>query len=86
MPTEKTAPKTTQPRAKSLRAKETAKTTDEAINKTLDAFPDKIDIRDWTYQPSLRPLPDQLINSGVNGRNIPRKRERAARAIRLTRP
>jgi hypothetical protein len=62
MPIEKTAPKTTQPRAKSLRAKESAKTTDEAINKTLDAFPDKIDIRDWTYQPSLRPLPDQLIN------------------------
>ena len=62
MPVEKTAPKTTQPAAKKLRAKQEKESTSEAINQTLDAFPDKIDIRDWVYQPNLRPLPDQLIN------------------------
>lgn len=62
MPIEKTAPKTTQPSAKKLREKQAKETTGEAINQTLDAFPDKIDIRDWVYQPNLRPLPDQLVN------------------------
>jgi hypothetical protein len=38
------------------------KTTAEKINKTLDAFPDKIDIRDWFYQPTLSALPEQVIN------------------------
>ena len=28
----------------------------------LDAFPDKIDLRDWPYQPTLAPLPDQIVN------------------------
>ncbi|MCO6418226.1 C1 family peptidase [Siccirubricoccus sp. KC 17139] len=28
----------------------------------LDAMPDRIDIRDWPYQPRLGPLPDQLVN------------------------
>ena len=32
-----------------------------ADNRTLDAFPDKIDLRDWPYQPTLAPLPDQTI-------------------------
>ena len=62
MAIEPTAPKTTQPRAKSLRPKPSQKTTAEKINKTLDAFPDKIDVRDWFYQPTLNPLPEQFIN------------------------
>lgn len=28
----------------------------------LDAYPDRIDLRDWPYQPSLSELPDILIN------------------------
>lgn len=32
------------------------------INRKKDAFPDKIDVRDWYYQPTLAGLPDQLIN------------------------
>lgn len=28
----------------------------------LDAVPDRIDVRDWFYQPRLAPLPDQLVN------------------------
>ncbi|MES2881840.1 MAG: C1 family peptidase [Bacteroidota bacterium] len=62
MAQEKTAPKTTQPEAKSLRSKPAAKTTAEKLNKTFDAAPDKVDIRDWFYHPTLKPLPHQLIN------------------------
>jgi hypothetical protein len=32
------------------------------MGRLLDASPDRIDIRDWFYQPRLIPLPDQLIN------------------------
>lgn len=28
----------------------------------LDAFPDRIDIRDWMYQPTLAALPDTIVN------------------------
>ncbi len=62
MPQEKTAPKTTQPEAKSLRPKTAKTTTAEKLNKTFDAAPDKVDIRDWFYHPTLQPLPHQLIN------------------------
>lgn len=34
----------------------------EKIGRKLDAFPDRVDIRDWWYQPRLVALPDQLIN------------------------
>ena len=30
--------------------------------RTLDAFPDRIDLRDWAYQPALIGLPDTLVN------------------------
>lgn len=33
-----------------------------AKKRTLDAFPDRIDIRDWSYQPTLSSLPDVLDN------------------------
>lgn len=36
--------------------------TAERIGRTLDAFPDRVDIRDWWYQPRLAALPDQIIN------------------------
>lgn len=62
MALEATAPKTTQPSAKKLRPKSAKATTSQTINKKLDAFPDKIDVRDWFYQPTLQPLPEQIIN------------------------
>jgi hypothetical protein len=34
----------------------------ESMQRTLDAVPDRIDVRDWTYVPHLRSLPDRLIN------------------------
>lgn len=33
-----------------------------SMKRKLDAFPDRIDLRDWPYQPTLEPLPDQLVN------------------------
>ena len=35
-----------------------------ASTRTLDAFPDRIDLRDWPYQPTLSALPDTLVNCG----------------------
>ena len=55
-------PKTTRPEASERRAAEPAVTTERKIRRRLDAHPDRIDIRDWFYQPTLAPLPDQLIN------------------------
>lgn len=33
-----------------------------ATRRKLDAMPDRVDLRDWCYQPTLAPLPDQLVN------------------------
>ena len=30
--------------------------------RTFDAFPDRIDVRDWPYQATLAPLPNELVN------------------------
>ena len=38
------------------------RTSQLASRRTLDAFPDRIDIRDWSYQPTLSGLPDTLVN------------------------
>lgn len=34
----------------------------DKMGRKLDAFPDRMDIRDWWYQPRLTALPDQIIN------------------------
>lgn len=62
MKPETSSPKTTRPSAKQQRERPAKKTSAEKIKRRLDAFPDKIDVRDWFYQPSLNALPDQLIN------------------------
>jgi hypothetical protein len=36
-------------------------TAERAAGKRLDAFPDRIDLRDWYYQPSLIALPDAYL-------------------------
>jgi len=56
------APKTTRPDAPSRREEPQALSTEQRLNRKLDSFPDRIDSADWPYQPSLRPLPDELIN------------------------
>lgn len=35
---------------------------EKATRKVLDAFPDRIDLRDWFYQPALIALPDSLVS------------------------
>jgi len=43
---------------------------EKAAGKRLDAFPDRIDLRDWYYQPSLISLPDAYLACPL----IPRSR------------
>ena len=59
---QKSFPKTTRPAASSRREQEPEVTTGEKIKRRLDAHPDRIDVRDWFYQPPLASLPDQIIN------------------------
>jgi len=40
----------------------TQSTAATATKRKLDAMPDRVDLRDWFYQPSLAPLPDQIVN------------------------
>lgn len=58
----RSAPKTTRPEAATRRAPELGRSAAQRIGKKLDAFPDRIDIRDWVYRPRLQPLPDQIVN------------------------
>ena len=57
-----THPKTTRPAASDRREPPPLVTTGERIKRKLDAVPDRIDVRDWMYQPTLQPLPDQVVN------------------------
>jgi len=64
--TDPSSPKTTRPPADSRRpAAEEIENPDEqpaGRSRTFDAVPDRVDVRDWFYQPSLRSLPDVLVN------------------------
>ena len=64
---EASGPKTTRPGADKRREPATP-TTARRIRRTLDAAPDRIDVRDWLYQPTLAPLPDRVVNC----RRVPR--------------
>ena len=35
---------------------------EKSTGQRLDAFPDRIDLHDWYYQPALISLPDSLVN------------------------
>ena len=56
------APKTTRPESESRREKPDERSVAKKISRTLDAFPDKIDLKDWEYLPTLRALPDEIVN------------------------
>ena len=64
--TDPSAPKTTRPPADSRRpaADEIKSPDDQPAGKLhkFDAVPDRVDVRDWFYQPSLRSLPDVMVN------------------------
>lgn len=59
---QRSTPKTTRPEARSRRERDTDESAAKSLRRRLDAHPDRIDIRDWFYQPSLAPLPDQVVN------------------------
>jgi hypothetical protein len=61
-PTTRSAPKTTRPVAGERREPEPKVSTAKKIRRKLDAAPDRVDIRDWIYRPTLKPLPDQIIH------------------------
>lgn len=55
-------PKTTRPDPEEQREPEARVSAAERMGRTLDAAPDRIDVRDWFYQPSLAPLPNRVIS------------------------
>src|SRR5688572_28409922 len=59
---EQRSPKTTRPEASQRRTQEQATEQVRAGGRKFDAFPDRIDYRDWVYQPHLVALPDQIVN------------------------
>jgi pimeloyl-ACP methyl ester carboxylesterase len=59
---ESAAPKSTRAPASRRRESAPAETVSEKIKRKLDAVPDRIDVRDWFYQPTLSPLPDQVVS------------------------
>jgi hypothetical protein len=61
-PPDPSAPKTTRPPAGERRLPEPERSAARKMARRLDALPDRIDIRDWIYQPRLAPLPDHLVN------------------------
>src|SRR5262245_40348702 len=56
--------KNTHPQAASRREVQRAKPAAARMRtrRKLDAQPDRVDVRDWIYQPTLSPLPDRLMN------------------------
>lgn len=56
------SPKTTRPSSIARREPDRARPADVKMGRTLDAFPDRVDIRDWFYHPPLMPLPDQVVS------------------------
>jgi len=60
--TEESYPKTTRPEPMERRLPEPDHSVGELIGRSFDAFPDRIDVRDWVYRPSLGSLPNRIVN------------------------
>jgi hypothetical protein len=64
--TDTSFPKTTRPSAEFRRppAEEIENPDEQPVrrSRTFDTVPDRVDVRDWFYQPSLRSLPDVLVS------------------------
>lgn len=58
----RTHPKTTRPAALSRRPQTDAKPAQTVGGRRYDALPDRVDVRDWFYQPTLAPLADVVVN------------------------
>ena len=55
-------PKTTRPTAWRRREPEPTTTAAEKMGRKLDAVPDRVDTRDWFFQPRLTPLATSIVN------------------------
>src|SRR4051794_36348611 len=55
-------PKTTRPEAVERREPTPRVSAASRIGRKLDAVPDRVDARDFLYQPRLTALPDQLVS------------------------
>ncbi len=60
LPKEMSSPKTTRPVAADRRGKDGDRKTLSKRGRTFDAFPDRVDVRDWIYRPTLNPLPGEI--------------------------
>ncbi len=76
-------PKTTRPAAAARREIELPKSSAARIGRNLDALPDRIDIRDWFYQPSLSPLPDRVVSCDMVPKILDQGREGACTGFAL---
>lgn len=61
-PADPSGPKTTRPDAEERRLPERRRSAADRLKKTFDAAPDRVDVRDWFYPPSLGSIPDRVIN------------------------
>jgi hypothetical protein len=81
------SPKTTRPEAVERRPpSEELTNPDEQPRppgRTFDAMPDRIDSRDWFYQPSLRSLPDVVVNCDLVHKVLDQGREGACTGYAL---
>jgi hypothetical protein len=82
-PPDPSAPKTTRPPAEERRLPEPERTAARKMARRLDALPDRIDIRDWLYQPRLAPVPDQLVNCDLVPRILDQGTEGACTGFAL---
>src|SRR5688572_25294834 len=79
----KPPPPTARPPARERREPSQPAGPQKKFGRTLDAMPDRIDIRDWFYQPRLVPLPDQVINHHLVPHILDQGREGACTGFAL---
>jgi len=76
-------PKTTRPEAAERREPERILSAAERIDRSLDAVPDRVDVRDFVYQARLVALPDQLVNCAAVPEILDQGREGACTGFAL---
>lgn len=79
----KSEPKTTRPESPSRREESAERSVEQKIGKTLDAFPDRIDLQDWQYRPTLQALPDEIVNCSLVPEILDQKNEGACTGFAL---
>lgn len=70
----------TKPKRRSKPLEDLPTDIERALGRRLDAAPDRIDLRDWFYEPTLAPLPETLVNCHRVPEVLDQGREGPARA------